>query len=201
MYGDGSATARYGIRTCSVVTVTEPHVATFAEIDSATLYALLRLRCDVFIVEQECAYPDLDGRDLESGTRHVWLTSPAENAGPTDRSVGRPTAPVPAASHRAGEPASTTAGPVVLAYLRILEERDGTVRIGRVCVARDARRAGHAATLMTAALEAVGDRAVVLDAQRYATKLYEDAGFVPDGPEFLEDGIPHVPMRRHPRSR
>jgi ElaA protein len=36
----------------------------------------------------------------------------------------------------------------------------------------------------------------VLDAQTYAVGVYEQAGFVVDGPEFIEDGIPHVTMRR-----
>ena len=48
-------------------------VAAFADLDAATLYALLRLRADVFVVEQDCAYPELDGRDTEPGTRHVWF--------------------------------------------------------------------------------------------------------------------------------
>ncbi len=90
--------------------------------------------------------------------------------------------------------------PRILAYLRILDDPDGTARIGRVCVARDARRAGHAATLMAAALDLIGSgRDTVLDAQAYATRLYEDAGFVRDGEEFLDDGIMHVPMRRPAR--
>jgi ElaA protein len=53
------------------------HSAPFAALDVFTLYALLRLRNDVFVVEQECVYPDLDGRDTEPDTVHVWLTSPA----------------------------------------------------------------------------------------------------------------------------
>jgi ElaA protein len=48
-------------------------VAPFAELTTTTLYALLRLRCDVFVVEQHCPYPELDGRDLEAATRHVWM--------------------------------------------------------------------------------------------------------------------------------
>jgi ElaA protein len=47
--------------------------ATFAELDTATLYALLRLRAEVFVVEQTCPFNDLDGRDTEPGARHVWL--------------------------------------------------------------------------------------------------------------------------------
>ncbi|MFC4856367.1 GNAT family N-acetyltransferase [Actinophytocola glycyrrhizae] len=42
------------------------------EITVAELYPLLRLRVDVFVVEQECPYPELDGRDLLPTTVHVW---------------------------------------------------------------------------------------------------------------------------------
>ncbi|HVL98322.1 MAG TPA: GNAT family N-acetyltransferase [Egibacteraceae bacterium] len=48
------------------------HSAAFADLDPFTLYGLLRLRVDVFVVEQACPYPDLDGRDLEPGARHHW---------------------------------------------------------------------------------------------------------------------------------
>jgi ElaA protein len=47
-----------------------------AELDPATLYDLLRLRAEVFVVEQACAYLDLDGRDLDPGTRHLLATGP-----------------------------------------------------------------------------------------------------------------------------
>ncbi|GAA5120604.1 GNAT family N-acetyltransferase [Haloechinothrix salitolerans] len=47
--------------------------ATGPEITAADLYALLRLRVNVFVVEQECAYPELDGLDLLPGTCHLWL--------------------------------------------------------------------------------------------------------------------------------
>jgi ElaA protein len=40
------------------------------------LYAILRLRVDVFVVEQECAYPEIDGKDLLPGTRHLWVDGP-----------------------------------------------------------------------------------------------------------------------------
>ena len=55
-------------------------MATWDEIGAATAYALLRLRVDVFVVEQQCPYPELDGRDTEPATRHLWL---ADAAGPT----------------------------------------------------------------------------------------------------------------------
>jgi ElaA protein len=137
----------------------------FDELDPATLYAILRLRADVFVVEQACPYPDLDGRDTEPTTRHLWL-GPADN--PAD-------------------PRS---------YLRVLTEPDGTARIGRVCTAAAARGLGLSRQLMAAALERLGDRPCGLDAQSYLVDFYRSFGFATTGPEFLEDGIPHVPMRR-----
>ncbi|GAA4606714.1 GNAT family N-acetyltransferase [Actinoallomurus liliacearum] len=140
----------------------EPQVASFTELDAGTLYALLKLRVDVFVVEQNCPYPELDGRDTEPGTRHVWLSGDS----------GAPEA-----------------------YLRVLDDPDGA-RIGRVVTAPHARGAGLAGRLMEAALEAVGDRTVRLDAQTQVAGFYAKYGFVVDGPEYVEDGIPHVPMLR-----
>jgi ElaA protein len=143
-----------------------PYVAGPDELDVPTLYALLRLRVDVFVVEQACPYRELDGRDLEPGTRHLWL-------GPSR-----------------GEP---------VAYLRLLTEPDGTARIGRVCTAVKARGAGLSSVLVAAALDLVGDdRPCVLDAQSYLVDFYRRFGFAPTGDEYVEDGIPHVPMLRPP---
>lgn len=44
-----------------------------ADLAPATLYALLRLRLEVLVVEQACPYQELDGRDLDATTRHFWL--------------------------------------------------------------------------------------------------------------------------------
>jgi ElaA protein len=49
------------------------HRAWAADLDARQLYELLRLRVDVFVVEQASPYSELDGRDLEPGTRHFWL--------------------------------------------------------------------------------------------------------------------------------
>ncbi len=46
--------------------------ASTRNLDVVTLHELLRLRQDVFVVEQECAYPDIDGRDLEPNTLQFW---------------------------------------------------------------------------------------------------------------------------------
>jgi len=61
-----------------------------------------------------------------------------------------------------------------------------------------ARGRGLAARLMTAALEVAGERVVVLDAQSHLVDWYAAFGFAPSGPGFLDDGIPHTPMRRDP---
>jgi ElaA protein len=143
----------------------EPHaelrVASFLNLDTTTLYALLKLRSDVFVVEQQCFYADLDGRDTEPGTRHVWLARDRE----------------------------------VLAYLRILAD-DGEERVGRVVVAKTERGNGHAARLMAHALTVIGNRDSVLEAQAHLVVFYERFGYTVTGPQYLEDGIPHVPMRR-----
>lgn len=46
-------------------------VKMFSELSNRELYDLLRLRVDVFVVEQNCPYPELDGRDPDA--LHVWL--------------------------------------------------------------------------------------------------------------------------------
>jgi ElaA protein len=48
-----------------------------ADLTPALLYALLRLRVSIFVVEQNAAYEELDGLDLLDTTRHFWLESDA----------------------------------------------------------------------------------------------------------------------------
>ncbi|WP_377645197.1 GNAT family N-acetyltransferase [Oryzobacter terrae] len=136
------------------------HRAPTRELDAETLHDVLRLRQDVFVLEQECLYPDLDGRDLDPGTVQVW----AEDA-------------------EGG----------VVATLRILQD-GGPARIGRVVTAMAARGQGIAAAMMAAALDGT-QGPVVLEAQSHLAHWYEGLGFVVVGDEYLDDGIPHVPMR------
>ncbi len=141
------------------------HTVGIDGLDPRTAYEVWRLRQQVFVIEQDCPYPDLDGRDLEDATRHVVLLE-------DDTVVGT---------------------------LRVLDD-GGWARIGRVVVAAAARGRGLAALLMDEAMAVCGDREVRLDAQTGLTGFYESYGFVVTGPEFDEDGILHVPMRR-PASR
>lgn len=46
--------------------------ASAAEMDSLSLYSVLKLRTDVFVVEQGSAYDELDGRDVEPDARMFW---------------------------------------------------------------------------------------------------------------------------------
>jgi ElaA protein len=137
--------------------------ARFADLTGGEVYGLCRLRIDVFVVEQECPYPELDGRDLEPATEHLWFEV-------------------------AGEPVAT---------LRVLD--DGSERaIGRVATAVGWRGHRLAARLMEEALATYGDGPLHLGAQAYLEHWYERFGFRRSGEGYVEDGIPHVPMRRAP---
>lgn len=136
-------------------------------LDRDTLYALIGLREAVFVVEQDCPYLDADGRD-------------------------------PLAHHLIGWDGDTA-----VATLRLFGPdvvRPGEVVFGRVVTAATHRRQGLGRELMERGL-AEGERLfgpypVWLSGQAYLQGFYESLGFVVDGPGYLEDDIPHLPMRR-----
>lgn len=80
-------------------------------------------------------------------------------------------------------------GDDVVAYLRILDD----AVIGRVVTSPAARGRGLGRLLMASALDRCA-RPVRIEAQTYLLDWYAAFGFVPCGPEYLEDGIPHTPM-------
>jgi ElaA protein len=82
------------------------------------------------------------------------------------------------------------------AYLRVLSEPDGAARIGRVATRADARGQGLSRLLIEDVLDQEAGRDVVLEAQEHLAGWYARFGFAATGPTYLEDGIPHVPMRR-----
>ena len=139
------------------------HSAPLVDVAPLVLHDIFKLRGDVFVVEQVCAYPDLDGRDGEPGAVQFW----AEMDG------------------------------AVVACLRRLRDADGAVRIGRIATKAAHRGQGLAEALIAAALEGVTAPAV-LDAQVPLEQWYARLGFGRDGPDYVEDGIPHLPMRRQP---
>lgn len=132
--------------------------AHLADLTARELHDIVQLRVDVFVVEQDCPYRELDGRDLDA--EHLWI-------------------------ERDG---------TVVATLRLIDEGPQR-RIGRVATHPDHRSGGLAAELIGAAL-ASSQPPWVLDAQSHLGDWYAGLGFVADGAEFVEDGIPHIPVRR-----
>jgi predicted GNAT family N-acyltransferase len=137
--------------------------ARFADLTPFEVYGLCRLRVDVFVVEQECPYPELDGRDLEAATEHLWFEADGG----------------------------------VAATIRVLDDGD-TRAIGRVATAAGHRGRGLAARLIEEGISLCGGVPITLGAQAYLEGWYERFGFRRSGPGYVEDGIPHVPMRREP---
>ena len=137
------------------------HDQPLAAVRPETLYRILQLRSQVFVVEQDCVFLDLDGRDLDAG--------------------------VPAALDRGRQ----RRGP---RRARVIDE--GTARhIGRIVTAEPARGKGHAGRLLEHAL-ATSEPPWVMEAQARLADWYATFGFAVAGEEYLDDGIPHVPMRR-----
>jgi ElaA protein len=133
--------------------------AHFADLEPSVLYDLLRLRSEVFVVEQACVFLDLDGLDTAPSTIHLWL-------------------------ERDG---------AMLGYARVLPG-DEVTELGRVVTPIEQRGQGIGARLMREAL-ARTEGPVALKAQARLADWYEHFGFEVAGRPFLEDGIPHVPMR------
>ena len=84
----------------------------------------------------------------------------------------------------------------LLAYLRCYVQDEHTARIGRVLTMERGKGLGR--PLMEAGIQAVREHykanSVYIEAQCYAIGFYNKFGFEVCGEEFLEDGIPHVPM-------
>ena len=151
----------------------------FNDLTNQELYEILRLRNEVFIVEQNCPYQDLDRKDLKSF--HLWGHTPLSSR----RGVG-------------GE---------VIAYARILPPDISykEVSIGRVVTSKSARRTGAGKLLMEKSLEVIREKfgkvPVRIGAQAYLQKFYESFGFVREGDEYDEDGIPHIIMVYKPSKK
>ena len=86
----------------------------------------------------------------------------------------------------------------IQAYLRVLPKgvTFDEISIGRVIAVK--RRCGLGSLILSegikVAKERLGAESIAIEAQVYARKLYEKAGFVQSSSEFLEDGIPHIKM-------
>ena len=126
---------------------------------------------DVFVVEQECPYPDLDGRDTEPATRHCWVPG---------TSAGRPELPI-------------------AAYARGLSGLGGGTKIGRVVTHPAARQNGLGGLLVNHLVQSTSGP-WILDAQARLAEWYAGLGFSPAGEPFDDWGMLHVPMRLDART-
>lgn len=139
----------------------------WSEVTRDELYVLLAARQEVFVVEQTCPYLDADGADAQA--LHLW--------------------------------ASDEVTPV-LAYARVFAPgvKGVEARIGRVLTTTPGRKQGLGRALMRRAIDVVYERfgavAIRIGAQKYLERFYGELGFVSEGPDYLEDGIPHVEMVR-----
>ncbi len=147
--------------------IPEFKIKRFNELSLSDLYQVLKLRSEVFVVEQNCVYQDIDGKD----ERALHLIGSFD-----------------------GE---------IIAYSRLFAAGDyfDNASIGRVVISakyRD-RKWGH--DLLTAAITGIkeyfGTASITISAQLYLKKFYENHGFVQQGEEYLEDGIPHIEMTRY----
>lgn len=87
----------------------------------------------------------------------------------------------------------------VIAYLRAFPlEKSGEVKIGRVLTLTRGKGLGR--ILMEKSLEKIrrdmGAETVFVDAQVQAAPFYEKCGFLPISEEFIEEGVPHISMKR-----
>jgi ElaA protein len=145
--------------------------APYHELTLDELYALLQLRQRVFVVEQTCPFLDADGAD-----DRAW--------------------------HLLGWTRDADGWPLLGAYARLFAPGAmyAEASIGRVVTHPAVRRGGMGRALMREAIARVAELApgapVRIGAQRYLERFYESLGFVIAGPEYDEDGIPHVEMLR-----
>jgi ElaA protein len=137
------------------------------DLDASTLYDVLALRSAVFVVEQECAYQDPDGRDLLEGTRHL---------------IGRQ-----------GE--VTAYGRILAPEDELPAPRIGRVIVTRQARGQQLGRRLIEQALSSCEQHWPG-QAIELGGQAHLVDFYRSMGFVPIGEAYVEDGILHQWMRR-----
>lgn len=139
-------------------------VKTFNKLSLQELYKILQLRAEVFVVEQNCVYQDIDGKDGKAlhimGFQNNELVAYTRCFKPGDyfemASIGRVIVKENYRQYGYGHE-------IMKASLSEIEKRFSTTEIK-------------------------------LSAQQYLTKFYETHGFLSTGKGYLEDGIPHIAM-------
>ena len=141
-------------------------IKSFKDLSVNELYAIMRLRQEVFIVEQNCPYLDADGKDLKchhlmgyvNDELVVYSRIVPPGVSYEEVSIGRV---ISATAHRK------------MAYgIQLMEE--SIIQIERL----------------------YGNVPIRIGAQQYLQRFYEGFGFIRIGESYMEDGIPHIIMVR-----
>jgi ElaA protein len=150
----------------------------FDELDGVAMHAMLAARQQVFVLEQQCLYPDIDG--LDPHARHLlgWQDSDGVK---TLIAYLRCFAP----------------------HAKNVDQ--GDVVMGRVLTLQAVRGTGTGRQLMAEGIRRVEqdfpDCRMRISAQQHLQRFYGDFGFVTVSDSYLEDGIPHVDMIREAGDR
>lgn len=139
-------------------------VKTYSELTKDELYSLLQLRSEVFVVEQDCVYQDIDGKDQQAlhvlGFKENQLIAYTRIFKPGDyfnqASIGRVVVKENERHHKYGNQIMIVSIQAVKQYFN-----ETTIKISAQC---------------------------------YLKKFYNSLGFKEIGEEYLEDGIPHIAM-------
>lgn len=148
----------------------------FQDLTPDELYTLIRLRLEVFVVEQNCVFQDLDNKDRVCYHLMGWTSEPAfaEGAGT----------------------------PLLAAYARLVPPGVSYVEpsIGRVVTSPAVRGQGAGRALMQEAIRRVYDlydkQSIKIGAQQHLQGFYGSLGFEKTSEMYLEDNIPHIEMRK-----
>jgi ElaA protein len=149
------------------------HNSSWSDLTRDQFHSIVRLRIDVFVVEQDCPYPELDSKDLKS--IQVYALKIDENI-----ALGTSAA----ACVRICSPGVSYPEP----------------SIGRVATRPDCRKIGLGIDIMNRAIDvcesAYPGQGIRISAQCYLEKFYSDLGFSATGETYLEDDIRHIQMFR-----
>ena len=139
-------------------------VKKFSELSIEELYQILRLRSEVFVVEQDCVYQDLDNKDQISV--HIFIKKKNEIVAYTR-------------IFKSGDYyKNPSIGRVVVSKKNRGKELGKKIMISSIDYIKENLK---------------GDK-IELSAQKYLDKFYKDLGFYKIGEDYLEDGIPHQRM-------
>lgn len=137
----------------------------FEHLSTYKLYKILQHRCEVFVVEQQCAYQELDGMDLQA-----WHLQ-----GMVNDKLAVYARIIPPNSHATGNPA--------IGRVITVKEFRGQNLARELMLKAIAFCHTH-----------YPSQPIYISAQTYLLNFYESLGFVPQGERYLEDGIEHIDM-------